>query len=42
MPEYTDIKNQIQRKINDVREFYGYIPLFKDMQSKNSYAITLF
>ena len=42
MPEYTDIKYQIQRKINDVRDFYGSDPLFKDMQSKNSYAMTLF
>ena len=42
MPEYIDINTQIQKKINDIREFYNLIPIFKDMQSKNSYVMTIF
>ena len=42
MPEYSDINIQIQKKINNVRDFYGYDPIFREMLSKNSYAMTIF
>ena len=42
MPEYSDINLQIQKKINNVRGFYTYDPIFRDMLSKNSYAVNLF
>ena len=42
MPEYHDIDTQIQKKISDIRNFYGLAPIFKEMQSKNSYAMTIF
>ena len=42
MPEYSDIDFQIQKKVNDVRNFYENDPIFRDMQSNNSFAMTLF
>ena len=42
MPEYSDINIQIQKKINNVRDFYGCDPIFREIQSKNSYALALF
>ena len=42
MPEYSDIDFQIQKKVNDIRNFYDSDPIFRDMQSNNSFAMTLF
>ena len=42
MPEYSDIDSQIQKKIVQVRNLYGVDPIFKEMQSPNSYAMNLF
>jgi len=42
MPEYSDIDSQIQKKIVQVRDLYGVDPLFKEMQSPNSYAMNFF
>ena len=39
MPEYSDIDSQIQKKIVQVRDLYGVDPLFKEMQSQNSFAM---
>ena len=42
MPEYSDIDSQINKKIVQVRDLYGVDPLFKEMQSPNSYAMNFF
>lgn len=42
MPDYLDIDLEIQKKINQIRTFYGTDQLFKDMQSYNSYVMTIF
>jgi hypothetical protein len=42
MPEYSDIDSQIQKKIVQVRNLYGVDPMFKEMQSPNSYAMNFF
>ena len=42
MPEYSDIDSQIQKKIIQVRDLYGVDPLFKEMQSPNSFAMNFF
>ena len=42
MPEYSDIDSQIHKKIVQVRDLYGVDPLFKEMQSPNSYAMNFF
>jgi hypothetical protein len=42
MPEYSDIDSQIQKKIVQVRDLYGVDPIFKEMQSPNSYTMNIF
>jgi hypothetical protein len=42
MPVYSDIDSQIHKKIVQVRDLYGVDPLFKEMQSPNSYAMNFF
>jgi hypothetical protein len=42
MPEYSDIDSQIQKKIVQVRDLYGVDPIFKEMQSPNSYTMNFF
>ena len=42
MPEYSDIESQIKKKINQVRYFYDIDPLFREMQSNNTFTMNLF
>ena len=42
MPEYINIDSQIHKKINQVRYFYDITPLFREMQSSNTFAINFF
>ena len=42
MPDYSDIESQIKKKIVNVRDLYAIDPLFREMQSKNSFAMSLF
>lgn len=42
MPDYADIESQIKKKIVNVRDLYAIDPLFREMQSVNSFAMSLF
>ena len=42
MPDYADIESQIKKKIVNVRDLYAIDPLFREMQSVNSFAMNLF
>lgn len=42
MPDYADIDSQIKKKIVNVRDLYAIDPLFREMQSANSFAMNLF
>ena len=42
MPDYSDIESQIKKKIVNVRDLYAIDPLFREMQSVNSFAMSLF
>ena len=42
MPDYSDIESQIKKKIVNVRDLYAIDPLFREMQSVNSFAMNIF